>query len=713
MPTVTPTVFLSSRFEEFAEHRKELAERLRKARVIPCVVRDLGENYPDERPPIDLCREEAQNADVVILMLGRSYGPCPPGEERSYTHLEYEAATSRNSRAILLPYFFEGSSNVVPEAQISRLKEKVLLRHTVSRFRISDDPVEVATSIVEHVRNRVISVLGISPGQSADSEHGQDENEAEAVEADHLIENEKLLQLAGNDVEQWPDRKLLTAPAFVAASEQKREADRARSLGERRQAIAHLQRALEHRPLDAAALYWCAHLQLLSGRRDEARAAYRMALQAARILERDGDDAAVHRRSLPIAACYLVAARAAGVVEDASAAVELATRAQEIARFYWAAPFEKARQHALAGNARQAMECLADAFYLRPRSLVVARDEIAFHRCHSELSTLRTVLESRTRRDVQTIVDAELKLNAEIAAVAYGISSSAQLLNSAGLVARKIIELDRKRLDDSNLESLLAIARNSFTRQVRALSAVAAQAMELTAKRMEVPARLTAAEHTSKRTRSAIEQQINTLIMEESRARKRKVDQIVEIGCATAIATTVAALLCFLTSNTTTGWVAAVLTTIIVVGTVAAAYEVRNRLAPPKTLAELKKSLANEERRTDTERLAIEAEHHAMGGSLTECVTILLGRVRVLEEVALKKRIYSPTAATHAPKPGELVRLKAGDHAGLAFEDELLPEVLTPSINLTELALGTLRLYRIKHDETRGLVASRRAVYFQ
>ncbi len=47
---------------------------------------------PARTPPSEFDEQRIAKADVVVLILGHCYGSSPPGQELSYTELEYEAA---------------------------------------------------------------------------------------------------------------------------------------------------------------------------------------------------------------------------------------------------------------------------------------------------------------------------------------------------------------------------------------------------------------------------------------------------------------------------------------------------------------------------------------------------------------------------------------------------------------------------------------------
>ncbi len=82
-------VFLASRFGEFNEIRKKLTEELRNINIQPV---NLDDNMAVAQSPIARSLENVRQSDIVIVLLGDTYGAIPEGFSKSITHLEYEEA---------------------------------------------------------------------------------------------------------------------------------------------------------------------------------------------------------------------------------------------------------------------------------------------------------------------------------------------------------------------------------------------------------------------------------------------------------------------------------------------------------------------------------------------------------------------------------------------------------------------------------------------
>ena len=89
-------VFIASRFAELDPLRKELARLI--AQLAPI---DLNDESAGPKPPLSECLARVREADIMVLLLDESYGAPAPGHEKSFTHLEYEAAI-REERPVLV-----------------------------------------------------------------------------------------------------------------------------------------------------------------------------------------------------------------------------------------------------------------------------------------------------------------------------------------------------------------------------------------------------------------------------------------------------------------------------------------------------------------------------------------------------------------------------------------------------------------------------------
>jgi hypothetical protein len=66
----------------------------------------MEEFDPQRLPPLDVCRQQVESCDVLVLLLAHRYGSRPPGQPLSYTELEYDWALARPPLA-LLPFIVD------------------------------------------------------------------------------------------------------------------------------------------------------------------------------------------------------------------------------------------------------------------------------------------------------------------------------------------------------------------------------------------------------------------------------------------------------------------------------------------------------------------------------------------------------------------------------------------------------------------------------
>lgn len=86
-------VFIASRFGEFQKIREKLTNELKEINMFPI---NLDDNFAVAQPPLERSLENIRSSNIVILLLGDTYGTVPNGKIKSYTHLEYEEAIKYN-----------------------------------------------------------------------------------------------------------------------------------------------------------------------------------------------------------------------------------------------------------------------------------------------------------------------------------------------------------------------------------------------------------------------------------------------------------------------------------------------------------------------------------------------------------------------------------------------------------------------------------------
>ncbi len=92
-------VFVSSTYRQLASYREVMRLAIEKSGHT-----FLGMEYfsAQDEPPLNVCLQELETADIYVGVLGTLYGSSPPGQELSYTELEYNRARELAKPCIIL-----------------------------------------------------------------------------------------------------------------------------------------------------------------------------------------------------------------------------------------------------------------------------------------------------------------------------------------------------------------------------------------------------------------------------------------------------------------------------------------------------------------------------------------------------------------------------------------------------------------------------------
>jgi hypothetical protein len=156
-----PSVYLSSTFEDLKEHRKAVAQTLRKMNKIVTSMEDYTAS--DERP-LDKCLADVANSDIYVGLFAFRYGFVPDHDnldQLSITELEWKKAHDLNKPCLIFVAeqegwpmtnsdFFTGEGE--RGAKIMQLRAKLGNRHTQTPFK---SPEDLAASVSASVSNEV------------------------------------------------------------------------------------------------------------------------------------------------------------------------------------------------------------------------------------------------------------------------------------------------------------------------------------------------------------------------------------------------------------------------------------------------------------------------------------------------------------------------------------------------------------------------------
>lgn len=359
MPFDDNTVFLSSRFEEFAPLRRALRERFAEHdRRLGLVLVGLDDGAATHRPPLAESLERLRGARFMILLLGEAYGDAVDGQNKSYVNLEYEAALEAEGDIQVIafgigPSYVGGRIAHSNDLRMAAFQRQVHANHTLRFFDGSESVDEQAAAIYLQL---IYAVCDLRTATSQFDDRVDDD-----VDPEDLAENEEIESLEqryGNG-RRAPANTLsaaeaLAQPTELAAREQCREADAAIRLGALRIARDHLRRAVELRPLDVEANYRLARLYIVSGQRKCLGEAVERLDLVRRIFERD-------KQQYHVCDCLLLQARALIDRGDIEAALALAEKACAEVPGYGRARYEHARLLLLAGRPEAARRGLLGA----------------------------------------------------------------------------------------------------------------------------------------------------------------------------------------------------------------------------------------------------------------------------------------------------------------------------------------------------------------
>ncbi len=112
-----PLIYVSSPYQDLVEHRTAVFEAVRRLEHEP-----LGmESYSSEETrPIEKCLADVRRCRAYVGLVAWRYGSTPPGQAKSFTHLEYEEAGKHG-----IPRFVFLASESWPAAQRDRSVSRV------------------------------------------------------------------------------------------------------------------------------------------------------------------------------------------------------------------------------------------------------------------------------------------------------------------------------------------------------------------------------------------------------------------------------------------------------------------------------------------------------------------------------------------------------------------------------------------------------------
>lgn len=130
-----PRVYVSSSVSDLRDARAAVIEAVVRSGCEAVAMESYG---ADSRPPVERCLLDVASCEVYVGIVAWRYGSCPPGEEKSFTHLEYEEA-ARCGKQILLFHLDDGAPWLPKhvdssKSQVVALRKAQAEKHIVDHF---------------------------------------------------------------------------------------------------------------------------------------------------------------------------------------------------------------------------------------------------------------------------------------------------------------------------------------------------------------------------------------------------------------------------------------------------------------------------------------------------------------------------------------------------------------------------------------------------
>ena len=359
------TIFLASRFDEFEDIRHALHDKITSFNSHGFALKavNLNDRQVSADSPITRSLGYVRESDVMILLLGDTYGSVPKGYDQSYTHLEYEEACKDENGVDVLVFcigrsYADGKISYSDDTRLAAWQRDIQDNQTIGFYQPTQTPDEISKDIFQRLLENLYELsLGKIYAEQGEEEAILEVAEAEEDESSFGGKNEieylskMILGKPTNMLESWNLDTNSTLSAMAA--EWVADAAKARSLGNYRIAAQNLQRALEYKPLNWDINIDLAELYAKRGSRKRLFEAKELALQASQIAESQ-------QLSYHAAYGYIIASEASRKLEDKETALAYSQRAMQTMgdRVFVSAYIEHARNLLLADRKQESLDYL-------------------------------------------------------------------------------------------------------------------------------------------------------------------------------------------------------------------------------------------------------------------------------------------------------------------------------------------------------------------
>lgn len=408
MAITKTAVFLASRFSEFERIRISLNERISNYPHLHMSAIDLNNGSVSHRPPLKECLGYVKRSEFMILLMGDSYGSISPDSDKSFTHLEYLEANNDDNNTRVLVFgigdnYQENKISHSADPKLALWQKEVEENHTIGFIDSNLSEEEITEVIFQKLLAAIYEKhFGVLSLDEANNENSLSDEELDTFvfeDSDANAFEERFFrepQLVDDPIETKNTLSAITNPAAITAIEQRKEAKNAIDLGEHAVAIKHLKRALDVKPLDLISNYWLAQLYVSTGKKSNALKAVELGVRSANIATQSN---LTYRAS----AAYLIAARAANLLERNDDAIQYANHAVEVAPNFSRAHIGLARQYVVKKQPDEAVKHLRKAFNIFPKSISEANGDPVFKAIRPQINTMIQELKANLENKIDEI----------------------------------------------------------------------------------------------------------------------------------------------------------------------------------------------------------------------------------------------------------------------------------------------------------------------
>jgi hypothetical protein len=128
-------VYVSSAARDLGDARAVVIDAIRRSGCEPVCMETYG---ADSRPPLERCLLDVSSCDVYVGIVAWRYGTCPPEQQKSFTHLEYEEAIRLRKQILLFHLHEEAAWPLMhvdqSQRDVRRLRDAQCRDHIVDHF---------------------------------------------------------------------------------------------------------------------------------------------------------------------------------------------------------------------------------------------------------------------------------------------------------------------------------------------------------------------------------------------------------------------------------------------------------------------------------------------------------------------------------------------------------------------------------------------------